>query len=79
MLITSLLLLLLPQQILLSHTFSCCWSKDIMYPWRQEEHGLELVPKLGSVLRRCNTLCVFALLALNHIFDPRDDTGHVAC
>jgi hypothetical protein len=50
-----------------------------MDPRRQEGHRLKLVLKLSSMLRRCNLLCVLAVLTLDHLFDARDDMEQVAC
>jgi hypothetical protein len=72
-------LLFLAQQVLLPDTLDGWWCEDIMDPRRQEGHRVKLVLKLSSVLRRCNLLCVLAVLTLDYLFDACDDTEQVAC
>jgi hypothetical protein len=76
---TTLSLLFLAQQVLLPDTLNGWRCEDIMDSRRQEGHGLELVLKLSSVLRRRNLLCVLAVLTLDHLFDPCNNTKQVAC
>jgi hypothetical protein len=76
---TTLSLLFLAKQALLPDTLDVWRCEDIMDARGQEGHGLELVLGLGSVLRRRNLLCVLAVVTLDYLFDPCNNTKQVAC
>ena len=72
-------LLLLAEKVLLPDALYRWRRQDIVDARRQEGHRLELVLKLSSVLRRRNLLCVLAVLTLDHLFNPCNNTKQVAC